>query len=52
MLPAFATIAEFATSEANRTTTVPLAVGVRIPSMMAILPVVVAEVAFEVAGVL
>ena len=51
VLPAFATIAEPATSEANRMLTVPLAVGLTMPSTIATLPVVVAEVAFEAAGV-
>jgi hypothetical protein len=51
VLPAFATIAELATSEANRMTTVPLAVGVKTPSMIAMFPEVVAEVAFDAAGV-
>jgi hypothetical protein len=49
VLPAFATIAEPDTSEANRTITVPLAEGLMIPSMIAMFPVVAGEV--DAAGV-
>lgn len=52
VLPAFATIAEPATSEANRTITVPSADGMMTPSMIAMFPAVAAELALQPAGVL
>jgi len=50
VLPAFATIAELAISEANRTITVPLADGMMTPSMIAMFPAR-AEVALQPAGI-
>jgi hypothetical protein len=50
VLPAFAIIAEPAISDANRTTTVPLADGTIIPSITAIFPATAAELALQAAG--
>jgi hypothetical protein len=52
VLPALAVIAELATSDENLTTTVPLADGVSIPSISAILPAVVGDETFTEAGAL
>ncbi len=50
VLPAFAVIAELATSEAKRTMTVPFAEGVMIPIIVQILLAVFAEAVLEAAG--
>ena len=52
VLPALTVIAEAATSEANRTITVPLAEGVSMPSIVAILSAALADAVFAVVGVL
>ena len=49
--PAFAVMALLAISEANRPITLPLAAGVKMPSMIARLPAV-RELALEAAGML
>jgi hypothetical protein len=52
VLPAFATIAALATSDANGTITVPLADGMMTPSIIAMFPVVAREAALQAAGML
>jgi hypothetical protein len=50
VLPAFAVIAELDTPDAYCTTTVPLADGVMTPSIVAVVPEVLGELALHVVG--
>ena len=52
VLPALQVMAEFAISDANRTMSVPFADGRIVPSIMAILPAVCGDVAFDAVGIL